>query len=163
MYDKLDKAGEYFKRSFFAVDGLWFVMIEDDLSFEKALKIDEKVWTVMPKIQSQKLRELYDIKGHTLQDLIDALKIKFELEGYTVSIKEIGEGNFHILIYGCPWFNLMKKSGREELACKVGERICRVEFQAWTDAFNKEIKFQLKSQLCGGEEACQLIFQHIHS
>ena len=38
-----EKSSEYFKRSFFAVDGLWFMMLEDETSFKKALEIDEKV------------------------------------------------------------------------------------------------------------------------
>ena len=44
---------EYLRRSYFAVDGLWFMMLEDELSFEKALEMDVKVWGVVPKIQAR--------------------------------------------------------------------------------------------------------------
>jgi len=154
-----DKACEYFKRSFFTVDGLWFTMLEESSSFGKALEIDEKVWRVMPKIQSRRLRELYDIKGNTLQDLLAALKIKFELEGYDISVEEAGEDRVQIMVHGCPWFDIMKYAGRVDLAGRVGERICNVEYQGWADSFYKAIKFTLSSQLCKGEESCRLTFQ----
>ncbi|MCP8317466.1 MAG: L-2-amino-thiazoline-4-carboxylic acid hydrolase [archaeon] len=158
-----DKAYEYFKRSFFAVDGLWFMKLEEEFSFDKVLEIDEKVWKVMPKIQSKKLRELYGINGNSIQDLLSALKIKLEIEGYKVSIEKSEEDYFEILIHECPWFNIMKRSGREALAGKVGEVICNIEYQGWADSFDKNIRFALDSQLCKGGKVCRLEFQRLSS
>ncbi len=154
-----DKSSEYFKTSFLSVDGLWFLIVEDSLSFDDALKIDEKVWKIMPKIQSRKIRELYGIKGDTLRDLISALKIKFEIEGYKISFRETSKDSVQILIHGCPWFDIMRKARREALAGRVGERICSIEYQGWAESFNKKIKFSLNSQLCKKEMACELRFQ----
>jgi hypothetical protein len=134
-------------------------MIEDALSFEKALDIDEKVWRIMPRIQSKKLRELYGIEGNSLQDLLAALRIKFELERYQISTGEIEEDNVKITVHGCPWFDIMKQSGRAALAGIVGERICNAEYQGWADSFDKRIKFSLVSQMCKGQEVCELRFQ----
>jgi predicted ArsR family transcriptional regulator len=154
-----DKACEYFKRSFFAIDGLWFMMNEDDSSFEKALMIDEQVWKVLSKIQSRKLRELYEIKGNSLRDLLFALEIKLELEGYKFTIEKISDNNAQILIQNCPWFDIMLKAGREKFAGRVGEKICDVEYKGWTNSFDNKIKFNLGLQLCRGEKMCQLKFQ----
>jgi len=44
---------EYFKRSYTAVDGLWFMKVEEIYGFDTALDIDEEVWKVMPKIQAR--------------------------------------------------------------------------------------------------------------
>jgi len=158
---KLDKACEYFKRSFFAVDGLWFMRLEEEFSFDKALEIDEKVWKAMPKIQSKKLRELYDIQGNSIKDLLSALKIKLELEGHNANIGKSDENYFDISIHECPWFNIMKKSNREALAGKIGETICKVEYQGWADSFDENIVFTLGSQLCKGGEICLLKFHKI--
>ena len=135
------------------------MMVEDGLSFDEALKIDEKVWKIMPKIQSRKLRELYDIKGDTLRDLTSALRIKFEIEGYRTSIRETSEHSVQILIHGCPWLDIMKKAHRETLAGRIGERICPTEYQGWAESFSKKIQFTLRSQLCKNETACELRFQ----
>lgn len=160
---KLNKACEYFKRSFFAVDGLWFMKLEEKFSFDKALEIDERVWEVMPKIQSKKLRELYDIKGNSIQDLLSALRIKLELEGYKASIGKNDEDYFEIAIHECPWFNIMKGSNRMTLAGEIGETICKIEYQGWADSFDKSIRFTLGSQLCKGGENCLLKFHKLSS
>ncbi len=45
------QAAEYFHRSFTAVDGLWFMKVEEKHGFDAALEIDNEVWKVLPKIQ----------------------------------------------------------------------------------------------------------------
>jgi len=59
---------EYLRRSYSAVDGLWFMMVEKEFSFDDALKIDESVWGVLPKIQSRKAKELLCLEGKGLAD-----------------------------------------------------------------------------------------------
>lgn len=49
---EMDKT-EYFRRSYRAVDGLWFMMIEKKHGFDEALELDEAVWRVLPKIQAR--------------------------------------------------------------------------------------------------------------
>ncbi|MEM3462385.1 MAG: DUF6125 family protein [Candidatus Bathyarchaeia archaeon] len=154
-----ERALEYFKRSFFAVDGLWFVMLEEADSFDKALEIDERVWRAMPKIQSRKIRELYGIGGNGLRDLLRALEAKFGMEGYRASFEAEGDRAL-ILIHECPWFEIMKRAGRGALAGRIGERICKAEYRAWADEFDEGIGFSLDSQLCKGDDACRLRFQY---
>ena len=48
----------YLKRSYSAVDGLWFMKVEDSFDFDKALEIDNQVWKVVPKIQARFLKTL---------------------------------------------------------------------------------------------------------
>jgi hypothetical protein len=153
-----NKIAEYFKRSFFAIDGLWFLMVEKESSFERALDIDEKAWEIMPKIQSKKLRELYNINGESLKDLIQALKIKLEIEGYNFKIEDVNTNLINILIHNCPWYTIMKNAKRESFAGKVGERICTIEYQGWADTFNEKIKFSLGSQICKKNKICKLSF-----
>ena len=52
---------EYFRRSYTAVDGLWFMKVEERMSFEQALQIDEAVWRVLPKIQARALKAMMDL------------------------------------------------------------------------------------------------------
>ena len=49
---------EYLRRSYFVVDGLWFVKTEETSSFDHALDLDEEVWRILAKIQTRKAREL---------------------------------------------------------------------------------------------------------
>ncbi len=54
---------EYLRRSYTAVDGLWFVMVEEAHDFDHALALDERVWQILPKIQARKAREVLGITG----------------------------------------------------------------------------------------------------
>ena len=49
---------EYFHRSFKTVDGLWFAKVGDSYGFEVALRTDEEVWKVLPKIQARMLKAM---------------------------------------------------------------------------------------------------------
>ena len=54
---------EYFRRSYTAADGLWFMMVEERLGFEQALQIDEAVWKVLPKIQARTMKGMMHLAG----------------------------------------------------------------------------------------------------
>ena len=50
------ETAEYLYRCYTAVDGLWFVKVEEKYGFDSALDIDKEVWKIMPKIQSRFLK-----------------------------------------------------------------------------------------------------------
>jgi len=52
---------EYFRLSYTAVDGLWFMKVEERMGFEQALQIDEAVWAVLPKIQARALKAMMNL------------------------------------------------------------------------------------------------------
>ena len=45
---------EYLRRSYTAVDGLWFVKLEERFGFDTALQIDQEVWLVAAKTRPAK-------------------------------------------------------------------------------------------------------------
>ncbi|OYT55116.1 MAG: hypothetical protein B6U72_00510 [Candidatus Altiarchaeales archaeon ex4484_2] len=143
-----DVLKEYFKKSYFAVDGLWFMKVEE---FEKALEIDESVWGIQPRIQARRVRELLSIRGEGIKPLFSALRLKLEAEDYSYrmdpekGILEIKE---------CPWIRLLEKSERGHLNEGV---ICSSEFSAWGREFNVE-GFRLDSRGCLEGGALQTAF-----
>jgi hypothetical protein len=149
---------EYFKRSYFAVDGLWFMKTEEEFSFQKALELDKKVWSILPKIQARKVKELLDIKGNTTADLINALKLKWTAEDYEFEIVKNEDNHAEIRLKKCPWLEIMKKSGREHLTKDIGGHICTVEFETWAKEFNPGIEFRIEDRLCREGKPCKLTF-----
>ncbi len=59
---------EYLRRSYTAVDGLWFVMVEEAYGFQQALELDEQVWEILPKIQARQARQVLGITGNSCDD-----------------------------------------------------------------------------------------------
>jgi hypothetical protein len=72
---------EYFRRSYTAVDGLWFMKVEESLGFDEALRLDEAVWKVLPKIQARALKGMMHLEGG-LEGLAQALSARLALEGF---------------------------------------------------------------------------------
>jgi hypothetical protein len=52
----------------------------------------------------------------------------------------------------------MIKSGRENLAEKIGKMVCITEYQVWISELAKNMTFELRSQKCGKSECCILDF-----
>jgi hypothetical protein len=160
---------EYFRRSYTAVDGLWFMKIEEGLGFDFALKIDEAVWSILPKIQARTLKSMMDLNDG-IDDLMKALSTRFVLEGYDFLMQRKEDG-LMITVFGCPWHQAMVKSGREGLSERVSNVICRVENETWAREFSpagkkvdnadcsEVIEFGRESRLCRGEGKCRLWFE----
>ena len=148
---------EYFNRSYKAVDGLWFMKVEEKYGFDAALDLDNEVWKVMPKIQARMIKKLGLKEGP--EALFEGLVTKLELEGFKFTAKKTKEG-FRILISDCPWHNLMIKSGREHLSKKVGKTVCNTEYRVWASELAESMKFELKSQKCDKSDHCILDFMY---
>lgn len=148
---------EFFHRSYAALDGLWFMKVEEKHGFNTALEIDKEVWKVMPKIQARIIKAMLK-KEEAEVVLAKSLTTKLSLEGFKFKVEQ-RENEFQIQISDCPWHNLMVKSGREKYSKKVGTTICNVEYSVWASEFDEKIQFKLSSQKCGGSEHCLLYFK----
>ena len=160
MLELTDKQiAEYFKRSYTAVDGLWFMKVEERYDFDTALDIDNDVWQVMPKIQARKLKTLGGLQDG-LESLQKCITTKLTLDGFEFDT-ELGDDAsiFRVTLTECPWHNIMIKSGREHLSGRVGTRICNTEYQVWASEFGAAIKFELHDQICKGHSCCTLLFR----
>lgn len=153
-----DEVARYLRRSYMAADGLWFVKVEEKYGFEAALDIDSEVWKVMPKIQARMLKAVGKAE-RGMAPLRACFATKLALEGASFRVDQDGrECSFQIVITDCPWYRLMVKSGREDLAGKVGEVICRTEYSVWAREFGEDIRFELRDQICKGAASCVLCF-----
>lgn len=149
---------ELLKRSYAAVDGLWFMMLEKETDFETALKVDAAVWDVLPKIQVRKIVELTGISGTTPADFLPVLKIKFGLEEYKYQIKENTESRLEIQVDECPWVNLLQKSDRMHIAERLGDEICTRDLKGWAQAFNPRLDIEWAWRRCTEQPGCRFSF-----
>jgi hypothetical protein len=145
---------EYLRRSYFAVDGLWFMMIEKQFSFDKALELDAEVWSILPKIQARKVKELLSLEGKGLSDFTQAIKVKLEAEEYDYEIEIEGDDHIQIKMRSCPWFEILKKAKRENLASKISDTICLTEFGVWLKEFDLNMNISTPARFCDGDDVC---------
>ena len=154
-----DEASAYFRRSYGALDGLWFMKVEERFGFEVALDIDREVWEVMPKIQARMLKAMTGEESG-LTALLECLTTKLHWEGYLYDSGVSDDGKrLDLKIRECPWHRLLVTSGREGLAARVGPRICGTEYGMWASEFGGGIRFSLESTICQGAPRCLLRFE----
>jgi len=105
-------------RDMWAVDGLYYLGIEEESGTEAATEIDRKVWEVMGKIEARKIRALFDITGDNIYSMIKGLR----LSGWTLDLedKEIIVEDDHAIVrnVACRVQNTRIKKGLCEFGCK---------------------------------------------
>lgn len=149
---------QYYYNCYTKVDGLWFIKVEEEYGFNKALEIDRKVWEILPKIQARFLKSKLKV-DQGMDALLECIKIKMRLDKFKFEIKKINQGkDLKIVVDQCPWHNTMIKSGRENLSQKVGSAVCSVEYSVWAKEFGDNIGFEIKDRICKGSKCCTLFF-----
>lgn len=154
---------KYLRKSYFAVDGLWFMKVEDRLNFQEALLLDKQVWRILGKIQARRAIELLGIKSRTLGSLVASLQLKFDAEEYRCRINDQEPGHIEIEISECPWIELLRKAERMHLAEEIAEAICPTDFAAWAREFHRDIQIALPKRMCRGDDACLLVLDRYES
>jgi hypothetical protein len=147
---------EYLRRCYTAVDGLWFMKVEEYDGFDAALDIDIEVWKVMPKIQARTLKS--KLNQHSgIESLRICFEEKLEQDGFFYTTVPNDHG-FSIYVQDCPWHNALKKAVREHLSGTIGKRICTAEFSVWAAEFGEHITCSFHERLCEGSESCSFSF-----
>lgn len=150
------QTSQYLQRSYTAVDGLWFMKVEDAHGFDSSLDIDEKVWRVMPKIQARALKAFCG-KSNGIDALVDCFETKLSLDGFAFSSNRSAEAA-DITLTKCPWFDRLVKSNRTHLAEKIGAKVCTAEYSGWAAEFGCTFSFEGKDRICRGCDRCGLKF-----
>jgi len=134
-----DKFAEYVLmqlRNLWAVDGLYFLGIEDEYGTQKAAEIDENVWEVMGKIEARKLKTFLGSTGTDIASMMAALRLTswaLDLEDKEIIIKK---NRAVIRNTKCRVQNTRLEKGLPEFGCKP----VRLGFlKAFAAEFNKNI------------------------
>lgn len=149
---------EFLRRSYFVTDGLWFVRAEAEHGYDEALRLDEQVWDIVPKIQARKARELLDLHAESLPEMVRCLELKFRAEGHGYRVVEISSHRAVVEVTECPWLSALVRSGREELAKDICDRICTREATVWASEFSSDIEFRFDCRVPCGGSCCRLVF-----
>lgn len=145
---------DFLRKSYFVVDGLWFVKTEEKHGFDEAMDMDEAVWEVMSKVQARKARSLLQITGDSLEDLARAFSLKLAAEGHDFNV-ETTENEVKLTINICPWYEVLRSSDRTHIARAIADRICLREFSGWAREFSPDIQFEIQGRLCVESDQCE--------
>ena len=143
------------RKSYFVVDGLWFVKTEETRGFDEAMELDEAVWSIMSKVQARKARQALGITGNSLDDLAKAFQLKLAAEGHEYDVNATDE-EVELTIRTCPWYEILKSSERTHIAETIADRICARELSGWVSEFGPGIEFRIIGRLCVESDRCEV-------
>ena len=128
-------------RDLWAVDGLYYLGIEDRYGTEIATAIDQFVWEVMGKIEARKIKQLFNLTGDDIKTVMSALKYTawaLDLEDKEIEIHE----DYAVLRNTkCRVQNTRIKKGLSEFGCKP----VRIGFlKAFAMVFNPDITVECR-------------------
>jgi hypothetical protein len=119
-------------RNMWAVDGLYYLGIEERWGTDAATEVDRFVWEVMGKIEARKIKQLFDIRGTDIPSLMKAL----QYSGWSMDLEdkeiEVEEDCAILRNVRCRVQNTRLQKGLPEFGCKP------VRF-GFLKAFAKEI------------------------
>jgi len=134
-------------RNMWAVDGLYYLGIEESFGTEAATEIDRKVWDVMGRIEALRIKKLFDITGTDIKSMIKALGYSgwaLDLEDKEITVEK---NKAIVKNIKCRVQNTRIKKGLTEFGCKP----VRFGFlKAFAKEFNPNIV--VKCNVCPPDE-----------
>ncbi len=124
-------------RNMWAVDGLYFLGIEEQFGTEAATQIDSNVWKIMGKIEGRKLKKFLSL-GEDLPSMIKGLKYSgwaMDLEDKVWDYRD--DGSILLKTVECRIQNTRMKDGLDVFPCK---RVRWGFLKAFAAVFNENIE-----------------------
>lgn len=137
-------------RNMWAVDGLYYLGIEEKYGTDTATEIDSRVWEIMGKIEARRIKELFNINGNDIKSLMNALSYS----GWALDLDDkeiiIEKNKAIIKNTKCRVQNTRIKKGLPEFGCKV------VRF-GFLKSFAREINsnIEVKCNVCPPDKHTQ--------
>lgn len=128
-------------RNLWAVDGLYYLGIEERYGTEGATEIDRKVWEVMGKIEARRLKEILGIKESDIPTIMEVLRLtswSLDLEDKEIKVEE-DKGVFKNI--NCRVQKTRIKKGLEEFPCK---NVRWGYLKSFAKEFNKNVVVECK-------------------
>ncbi|NVM18375.1 MAG: L-2-amino-thiazoline-4-carboxylic acid hydrolase [Candidatus Lokiarchaeota archaeon] len=148
----------YFEKNFRTLDGLWVIETERELGWDAALKLDIIVWQKLYSIIFRRVIKYLNIRGNTLEDLVDILSFIWNCEGNIHDIFQAGDNQFTMSIVECPYIAAMERNpdrhNRIESICKD---MCIPYLQPVIKEFNPKIEIERDKFMGLGDSKCNII------
>jgi hypothetical protein len=106
---------ELLEKAFTAVDGLWFLGVEEAVGFEQAMAIDIKVWARFAETVARRLKKMWGIERATREQALRIVDIIYALGHLEVETTQEAPGRYLADTPSCPWWENLKRAGREKI------------------------------------------------
>jgi predicted hydrocarbon binding protein len=144
----------FFERHFLTLDGLWMIETENELGWDKALKIDTEVWKKLLKIIIRRLKEYLEIQGNSIGDLLKILTFRWIVEGWEFDSK-IKDEKVVVQIEKCPYKSAMSRNPeRHHKVPLICQDMCIPFYKHIIEHFNPNIRVERNKYMGLGDIIC---------
>ena len=116
--EKLLEALKMYSRLFFAIDGLWFLIVEEEYGYEASLKVDVKVWERYGRIEAKRIMRFFGIVESGIPAIIKVIRLSPVWLGLEWELSEITDDRAVVRVTRCPALEAMEKAGRTRFVCE---------------------------------------------
>ncbi|MFH1625160.1 MAG: DUF6125 family protein [Pseudomonadota bacterium] len=135
--EKLIDLIKAYSRLFLALDGFWFLAVEERFGYQAALDIDTKAWEGYFPYEARLLRRVLGIEEEGIPGIIETLKHSAFVPCMEQQIEESSERRGVFALYKCPSLEAMENAGRKEFTCEpVGTTV----FQKYAESLDPRVK-----------------------
>ena len=116
--DDLIKMMKMFSKDYLALDGLWFLGVEDKYGLDAAIQIDLKVWERLGSIEVRRIKQTFDINEGGIASIVNALQLSPVWICYGYEFPELMENKAVFRIINCVPQEARVRNNRGEFPCK---------------------------------------------
>ncbi|NHJ20313.1 MAG: hypothetical protein EAX91_05165 [Candidatus Lokiarchaeota archaeon] len=151
----------FFERSFFTLDGLWMIEVENITNWETALNIDLTVWKKVLKIVIRRLKKYLNLVGNDLNALVDILTFRWSIEGWGYKVLTREHDKVKIIVNQCPYKGTMDRNPeRTEKLPLICRDMCIPLYKSVSKEFNKNITLYRPLSMGLGDDYCEFSFSY---
>lgn len=153
-----EKQIEFLRGAYLGVDGVWFLVCEDEYDFDTALYLDVEVWKRFAKILAKRVKKIFDIEGEDTQTVVDTIGLRWTMENWEFEVPEYSPKRSVIRVLRCPFLGGLKRSNREIFAPKICDQVCKNVYRSWGKAINPKIKLEKPKKMGEGDKYCEFVY-----
>jgi len=124
---------KWLREAYFAVDGIWFLTLEERLGLERAVELDVEVWRRFAHVMARRVAKRLGVDASSPAGIVESLGVFFDVEGWGVDL-DPARGAFKV--ERCPWWDYLNKVGRSHIIEHVCPKVCEAIFSSWAEALN---------------------------
>ena len=133
-----EKLADVFSRSILAVDGLWFLAVENKYGHEAALELDIEVWEKMGPIQARRTVNNFAPKDdNPIRTLVRALLADSVLCIFRPEVTIVTNNKAVLRCTDCPPQRARIRAGKGEFNCRP---VDLAFFKSYAEAIDQKIK-----------------------
>lgn len=153
-----EKQIEFLRGAYFGVDGVWFLVCEDEYDFDTALYLDVEVWKRFAKILAKRVKNMFDIEGEDARTVVDTIGLRWTIENWVFEVPEYSSKRSVLRVLRCPFLEGLERSNRKNFSPKICDPVCKNVYQSWGKAINPKIKLEKPKKMGEGDKQCEFVY-----